>query len=500
MRVGANSEYGRLEKVIIQPPGKEQDVVLPGDAIHPYFDPLPISYKEARKEYDALYKFLVEETGIENVLTVEQLLSETLASLDWPDQCRAIEEMAPQYRREIVAGRLGEIGANRALNRYSSDALRYAHASHLSQFLAMEILQGYPQWPDVKNDELEPLVFTPKRTMMWVRDCAAMTPAGAIICSMSKRRRDEEPAVLGLIFKHHPQFGESTIAVDLPKLQEQDGVRYILEGGNVQLHGHIVAIGMGNPDNNYANRTNAAGAEKVTRELFAKDTEGKIEQIMHVYIPDLSINIHLDSIFNIVGPKAAVAAPYVLGYPDNPEKYFGALRKRVERDMILAGEDPATLSGDTNYEKWGTAKVYTRESMATADDFESAGINVKFLDHLVSEGLLDMDAIAWVGGVDTTTSGTPNMKNFFKAQNEQADLAANVFCTGPFRMTTYDRNTETIHSLQQIRHNIAPALLYPHIYGYSHPVGKIVLMPSRELRTTWGGSHCTTLPLAREAI
>jgi arginine deiminase len=496
MKVGANSEYGRLREVIIQPPGIEQERVLPWDGVHPYLDVLPISREQAEREYQTLRDFIAADIGIENIYTVEQLLAETLANLEWPQQVRILTEMSHPSRRDLVAARLGELAADRGRLQYSSESLRNSHTEHLSGFLAREVIQGYPWPPEFAGDELSELTFTPKRTLMWTRDCAAMTPVGAIIGSMAKSRRNEESAILSTIFKHHPRFGEDTIAVDLPRLQEQDGVRYILEGGNVQLYGHIVAIGMGDPENDYACRTNPAAAEKVTRELFAKDTEGKIEQIMHVYIPDFPINIHLDSIFNMVGPKAAVAMPYVFGYPDKPEKYYRPLKRRLEQDMVATGDDPSKLPRDTNYQKWGTAKVYTRESLAAADDFGSAGIDVKFIDHLESEGLLDRDGIAWVGGVSSISPDS----NVFHAINEQADLAANVFCIGPFRMITYDRNKRTIENLNKIRRK-SPNLLPHHNYYPNAPnMGKIALMPSRELRATWGGPHCMTLPLSREPV
>jgi arginine deiminase len=503
LEVGANSEYGKLNKVIIQPPSAEQNAVLPWPGTHPLLDEMPISPEEAKREYKALRDFITDEIGVENVHTVEDLLAETLASLDWVEQCQLIEQLSPLAKRTLVTARLGKIAANRKSIHYSSDEDRAGHESHLSTFLAKEIVQGYPEIPRFNEDgELDEMVFNPKRTLMWVRDCVAMTPAGAIICSMSHPRRDEEPAILGAIFRHHPKFGESTIAVDLPKLQEEDGTRYILEGGNIQLYNHIVAIGMGDPENKFANRTNKEAAEKVTRELFAKDTEGKIEQIMHVYLPDLPINIHLDSIFNMVAPETAVAMPYVFGYPDQPHRYYGPLMRRLKEDMLRAGEDPSALPSDTDYEKWGSAKVYTRENLASADNFESAGIDVRFIDHLVEEGLLNTQKIAWVGGgtVGIRTE-VPFARDFFRAVNEQANLAANVFCTGPFRMVTYDRNANTIDSINsQWRTRAESNRLYfdPKL----EDIGRVALMPSRELRgtATWGGPHCMTLPLSRQLI
>jgi arginine deiminase len=388
---------------------------------------------------------------------------------------------------------------------FSSESERANYLNYLSNFksksLAKEIIQGYPSMPEFDDDgELRDLVFNPKRTLMWVRDCAAITPIGAVISSMSQPRREEEPAILSAIFKHHPQLGEHTVAVDLPKLQKEDGVRYIMEGGNIQLYDHIVALGTGDPENTFANRANKAGLEKVTRELFAKDTEGRIQQIMHVYLPDLPISIHLDSIFNMIAPQTAVAMPYVFGHPVRPEGYYGPVMRKLRQDMLRTGEDTSALPRDNDYQKWGTAKVYTRESLENAYDFESAGIDVRFIDHLVAEGLLDTQKIAWVGGVGGYNF-KPKAREFFEATHEQANLGANVFCTGPFRMIAYNRNKGTIASLERQRVKRTESYLYRNTPKLEE-IGKVALMPSRELRgtATWGGPHCMTLPLSRQPI
>jgi arginine deiminase len=465
IKVGANSEYDQLKKVIIQPPGEEQNLVLPWNGVHPLLDSMPISPEEAKREYEALRGFLNEEIGSENVYTVEDLLTETLTNLEWEDQCKLIEEMSLQAKRTLVASRLGEMTANRDMFVFSSESEKAGYLRYLSDFnarpLAREILQGYPSMPEFDDDgELSDLVFNPKRTLMWVRDCAAITPVGAVISSMSQPRREEEPAVLSAIFKHHPQLGEHTIA----------------------------------------NRANKAGLEKVTRELFAKDTECKIQQIMHVYLPDLPISIHLDSIFNMIAPQTAVAMPYVFGHPEQPERYYDPVMRKLRQDMLRAGEDPSALPSDNDYKKWGTAKVYTREDLEMADDFESAGKDVRFIDHLVSEGLLDTQNIAWVGGGIGGSWIKPNAREFFQASNEQANLGANVFCTGPFRMIAYDRNNGTLNNIRWQGRKRVESYLARSSLGES--LGKIAVMPSRELRgtATWGGPHCMTLPISRETV
>jgi arginine deiminase len=50
LEVGANSEYGKLNKVIIQPPSAEQNAVLPWPGTHPLLDEMPISPEEAKRE------------------------------------------------------------------------------------------------------------------------------------------------------------------------------------------------------------------------------------------------------------------------------------------------------------------------------------------------------------------------------------------------------------------------------------------------------------------
>jgi arginine deiminase len=464
-KIGVNSEYGKLREVIIQPPGPEQDKSIPWDGIHPHLESMPISSEEALKEYMPLMEFLIEELGEENVHVTRNLLAETIGHVDGSRLSQIFHEIAGPKREPYVKEFLGKIATNEAMQD--------------PYWLASKVITGYPDEIIYKDGRIEPTVFTPKRTLMWSRDSIAATPVGMIMCSMAKKRRFGESAIMSSIFKYHPHYGEQTIAVDLPELERQDGKRYILEGGNVQVYRHIVALGTGHPDNDYASRSNKDGLEKVTRELFAKDTEGKIEQIMHVYLPDLPINIHLDSVFNIDGPGSAIAMPYIFRQPDIPEKYYGALRDWFKEEMIADGEDPSKLPRDEDYAK----------------DFKSAGINVQFIQHLVAENILDLDKITWIGDASWVSPqlSDPNIGDFTRALKEQADMGGNIFCTGPFRLVTYGRNDETVASIYRKRRQIPES---------REPLGKIIEIPSRELRgtTSWGGPHCMVAPIFREPI
>lgn len=469
-KIGVNSEYGQLESVLVRSPkAVDQEEVLPFDGVHPLLDSLPISPMEAGKEHDAMMEHLAEVVPKGGIKEIGSLLHNFLEETDARQRSRFLFDALGTETYTHYMQDLGDRGV--ALGNYSANDLYF------------DLMSGYPRPEDLVDGEVPPQILPPRRTLYFTRDPIAVTPIGFMIGSMAKARRMHEPAFMKGLLKHLPDFGEETIAVDLPALEKRDGERYILEGGNVQVYDKILAIGMGEPDAEYANRTNAAGAEAATRELFAADKEGKIEQIVHVYIPDLPINIHLDSIFNMFGPKTAVAMPYVFGYPEKPEKYVKPLMDRLRADMLAAGEDPSRLPKDTDYAKWGTAKVYTRESLAKATDFESAGEKVNFFDYLVEQGQLDLDNICWVGGELKDCVGP--IRHLMRAFQEQNSLGANVFAVEPYRAIAYERNRKTIWGM---RVKLAKLALKP----------EVLTIPSNELRTTWGGPHCMAMPLSRK--
>jgi arginine deiminase len=469
-RLGANSEYGELEEVLVSAPGLAQEIVLPFEGVHPLFDPLPISVTEAGNNHAELKKHLQEAVGEKGVRFVGHLLADVL------EQTEGLE------RIKFLRDALGEKTAERYISHLAAEGSDIQNYN--SRYLLGDILHGYP-FPEIVDGKIPPRILPPRRTLMWTRDPIAITPVGFIVSSMAKARRMEEPALMSAILKHHPDFGEKTIAVDLPSMQERDNQRYILEGGNIQIYDKIVAIGMGSPDADYANRTNDAGAEAATRELFQADKENKIEEIVHVYLPDLPINIHLDSVFNMVGPKSAVAMPYIFGYPEKPEKYIKPLMDHLRSEMLEAGADPCSLPKDTDYSKWGTAKVYTRESLSRADDFESGGREVNFFDYLVEQGQLDLDKVAWVGGEPDEFMGP--IFHLMRAFQEQSSLGANVFTVAPFQTIAYHRNEYTYRSLDKV-------------VSSQSRLGKVMLMSSNELRTMWGGPHCMAMPISRQPV
>jgi arginine deiminase len=477
------SEYTPLKKVLIHTPGAEHTQTIPWEGDHHLMGPIPRVYAELRRDHQDLKAFLGEEIGSENVLEVASLLQEVF-------------EQADGYQRlEILKDTL-----HRTAEKYIDhlQARGYKLDNYPAEELVRDLIEGYPRVLTLNNGRLPNLIIPPKREMMWVRDSSSTTPCGVVITSMASPRRLPEPTLVRSIFKYHPMFAEDTIFFDmvsyLRKLEEDDTLsglseHLLLEGGNILvLDEHTLAIGVGRFEYLYSNRTTRAAFELLVGKLLEADTEQRIQRIYLVNVPDLRGFIHLDTVFNMVGPKAAIVMPYIFGHPHPGveasakrvlQRFVGWLRKTMGRQQV----DLSHIPSREHFERAGKVEVYDRDYIKQQGQVKRLPQPSRyFLDQLVEDDLLDLNRVTWIGG-PMENYVTP-YEHLRVALFEQHNMAGNIFVTQPFHAITYHRNDLTANSLEANMQRLSPDY-------------RLVRMSSNEIRTDNGGPHCLTMPLMR---
>ena len=478
------SEHKPLKKVLIHTPGPEHQQLIPWEGDHVLMGPDPRSYQELRKDHLSLKSYISQEIGSENVLEVRTLLAEIFEKPDY------------HHRYKVLQDTLHNL-ADTYIDHLQSRGIKLQ--SYDPDEIVRDLIEGYPRTLTLNNGRLPKILIPPQRELMWLRDPAAVTPAGVMISSMASSRRQMEPTLLRTIFKYHPMFDPGSIFLDMVEfLREMDddptwsGLhdKHLIEGGDILvLSEDTIAVGVGRNDFIYSDRTTRHGFYLFVKKLFEADKKKKIKRIYLVNVPDLKGFIHLDTVFNMVGPKTALVMPYVFGYPKpqgslEPKTILQQFVRWLRKNIGVNRTDLSKIPTEEHFEHAGKVEVYDRDHIEKAGRIERLPQHAKYLlDQLIDDQLIDPDKLIWVGGhPDEYPSPYEHLKT---ALFDQHNMACNIFTTKPYHTVAYHRNPITINALKKelIRQT-----------DDDH----IELMSSNELRTDDGGPRCLVLPLLRE--
>jgi arginine deiminase len=485
MKPVIKSEYQPLKKIIVHTPGAEHQQLIPWEGDHPLMGRYPRSFTELQRNHGDLKNFLIEECGSENVLEVTELLTDIFSDADY-------------RRRYTILKDILEENADRYADSLQARGIKLE--DYPPAKIARDLVHGYPRKLVLNNGKLPNVVIPPKREIMWVRDAAAVTPAGVVINSMASKRRADEPGIIRAIFKYHEMFDPGSIFLDLVDFNRKvrddltrSGLQhtYLSEGGNVLvLSEDTLAIGVGKYDFLYSNRTTRMAFYLMVEKLLEADTEKKIRRIYLVNVPDLRGFIHLDTVFNMFAPQSAIAMPYIFGYPKparsdkSAADVLQAFVKWLRRNMGGLQTDLSRIPTEEHFEYAGRCEVYDRDYIEKVGRVERLPQKAKyFFEQLVDDGLLDLNRVVWLGGdPDDFVNAFDHLR---AALFEQHNMAGNIFCTAPYRAVAYHRNPTTVTALRSLMKKL-------------HPGAFLAEMSSNEIRTDNGGPHCLTLPLLRE--
>ncbi len=484
MKPCITSEYAPLKSVLVHTPGREHDQLIPWEGDHDLMGLMPRVYSELRRDHEDLKSFVVDEIGAEHVLEISSMLEEIFDQADGRKRMRILQDTLHNTAEKYV-------------DHLQARGIKLA--DYHPKRLVRDLIEGYPRKFRLNNGRLSNVIIPPKRELMWMRDSATTTPCGMMICSMASKRRWPEPTLVRSVFKYHPMFDKDSIFFDMVdfhrELSEDDtwsglDQPVLMEGGNVLvLSEEVMAIGVGKHDSLYSNRTTRIAFELLVKKLFEADKANKLRRIYLVNVPDLRGFIHLDTVFNMVGPKSAIAMPYIFGHPDPIveesatrvlQRFVGFLRK----SMGVNQTDLSRIPSRDVFDYAGKVEVYDRDYIKKQKRVMRLPQPARyFLDQLVEDGLLDLNKVTWIGGpMENYVSPYEHLK---VALFDQHNMAGNVFTVKPYRAVAYHRNVRTVEALQKKMGSLS---------DNAH----LELMSSNEIRTDNGGPHCLMMPLLRE--
>ncbi len=405
---GADSEVGRLQTVMLHRPGPELKRLTPRNNDKLLFDGIPWIGR-AQEEHDA-FAAALRERDVE-VLYLTELLTETLQS--------------EKAREHAIAAAMASLHLGDTLRSYLDGALHDQAPEELSTFLTAgvrndEVRGGFGlvtsllAHDDFLIDPLPNLLFT-RDSSVWVRDRVAIT-------SLAMPARERETQLTELIYTEHPRFaGTPTV---------HGWQREHVEGGDVLLLAPgIVAVGVGE-------RTTPAGAERLSRQLFAA---GLAHTVLAVPIAQERATMHLDTVCTMVDVDKIVMYPNVA---DSLTAYAVTVA-----DPAGGGADPVS-----------DADLVLR--VADAEPFLLAAAKAMSIDtlHQIDTGL------------DPVT-----------AEREQWDDGNNTLALAPGVAVAYERNVETNARLEDAGIDV-------------------VAISGSELGSGRGGPRCMSCPVSRAPL
>lgn len=265
MKSFINSEFGKLEGVIVHTPGSEVENMTPENAERAlYSDILNLSI--ASTEYSQLTGVLKKIT---QVFEIKQMLQDVLEN--------------PIAKTRL----LNEICSHEGLTGIC-DSLAERDAKELAALL----IEGIPLERNSLTNYLsqERFLLRPLHNLFFTRDAAMGMNGSMLIGRMANRVRERESMIVEAIFNFHPSLETTTINPIRPLQDSPVDVKATLEGGDFQvIRDDVFVIGAGM-------RTSTQGIDFILETL--KDYK---EGHYHVIVQELPSKpesfIHLDMVF-----------------------------------------------------------------------------------------------------------------------------------------------------------------------------------------------------------
>jgi len=278
--LGANSEVGRLQTVVLHRPGAELRRLTPRNNDQLLFDGVPWVAR-AQEEHDAFAEAL-RGRGVE-VLHLDRLLTDVM---EVPAARTALIESAVDDPR---LGATLQQATTAHLSGLAADDL----ASTLIAGLAHDELRGGRGLAYQIMDRGD-FVVPPLPNLLFTRDSSVWVGSQVAVTSLAMPARHRESTITAAVYAHHPRFA-GTEQLYGSQLEH-------LEGGDVLLlAAGVVAVGVGE-------RTTPGGAERLARRVFAR---GLAHTVLVVPIAQERATMHLDTICTMVDVDAFVMYPAV---------------------------------------------------------------------------------------------------------------------------------------------------------------------------------------------
>jgi arginine deiminase len=300
---GANSEVGKLRKVMVHRPDLSLQRLTPSNHDELLFDDV-LWVERAQKEHE-LFVARMRERGVE-VYLLSELLAEALAASDETRQ-RMIELVASEYT--VGWSLVDEIRALLAdlkpeqLATHLIGGLTVAEAGLDRGAAAKVSLIG------AALDDASQFVLPPLPNTLFTRDSSCWIYGGVSINPMYWPARRREAYNVAAIYKAHPMFAGASFEFWYPpegpdgRFETADFGLASLEGGDVMPIGNAtVLIGM-------SERSQGRMIEQIAKALFAK---GAAERVIACVMSRDRAHMHLDTVFTLLDRDKATAYPKVI--------------------------------------------------------------------------------------------------------------------------------------------------------------------------------------------
>ncbi|MEN8118358.1 MAG: arginine deiminase family protein, partial [Bacteroidota bacterium] len=279
MKICINSEIGKLEGVIIHPPGSEVENMTPENAERAlYSDILNLSI--ASKEYDQLKGVMQKITS---VFEIKNLLTDILKD----------ENAKQKLLFEICSNEC--IGLNPGLINLTPEKL----AGMLIEGVVLEKnnLTNY-----LSNERF---LLPPLHNLFFTRDSAMGINDSMLIGKMANPVRERESIIMEAVFNNHTNFETTTINPATPNPGIAGIKKATIEGGDVQIaRDDIFVIGTGI-------RTSTQGIDFIIENLKQIKTGPH-----HIIVQELPASpesfIHLDMVFTFLNKNECMVYPPVI--------------------------------------------------------------------------------------------------------------------------------------------------------------------------------------------
>lgn len=376
IKINVSSEIGRLDAVLLHPPGAEVENMTPRNVQRAlYSDILNLSI--AQEEYRQLQGVL---SKVADVYIMDDLLAKVLDN---------IESRTGLLQRICV----------------SEDATDYYGLllDMPSRTLAKVLIEGLPARIDTLTAFLknEYYALYPLYNFYFTRDAAVTIGGSALVCRMANKVRMRESYIMDAIYRSSGVF--DCKVVDANDFQPQNSP-IMMEGGDIIVaREDILLLGNGC-------RTSSQGIDFMIERFRREHDKGRYHVIVQQLPSEPESFIHLDMVFTFLDrDKCMIFEPLILG--DNQYQTVhitisdGKVSKITSAPDILTvlrrlGMDlePVVCGGpdewDQEREQWhsgancfafapGKVITYAR-NIHTLEELDRAGFNVVSADDVIS--------------------------------------------------------------------------------------------------------------------
>ncbi len=264
--IQVSSEIGPLKKVIVHKPDIGIQRISPKRAEELLFDDI-VYYPKMVEEHNVFTQVLESAIAKENVIRIEDLLKESLAT-DSP------------LKRELIT----KVVFEEELPKSLIDTLANKDAESLASVLITGI--------DTSNQHV---LFDPIPNFIFTRDIAVSIKDHLLITKAAKTARQRENLITRYIFHAHPMFknlvSEHKI-INLNNLEafppSPNGEKVSIEGGDVMMfHNDFLLVGC-------SERSTSHGFDLLKERIF-KDKV--LNHVVKIIIPNDRSCMHIDTLF-----------------------------------------------------------------------------------------------------------------------------------------------------------------------------------------------------------